>query len=517
MIRSLNIAKIRKKVTKKLAILLFGSIAGLISLKFLVWDRDNYRWLIEDLYYRPPIDTKLTLAPALTDISRDKFRAATITDASRLEPTPVAAIYQPQSVDEIRHLIATAQRTGHKISMSGARHSMGGQIAAPNSLHLDLLKFDRVIYNADTTVTVASGATWQQIQRELGKHGRAVRVMQDSNIFSVGGSLSVNAHGKDPRFGSLIESVVSFKLLNAQGVEINCSRTENPELFRATIGGMGLFGVITNVVLKTEPNSTYKYTVVHKPIEQAIDFMEAQIKRSNLESIEAQVSIDRDNYIKAAQIYYFDKVPTNPQLVDDVSGDNSIWLRKLVYRTSRANNWGRQFRWFMQQQIGSRLDPSQLTRNSAMAAPFRTLQLNDPQTTDVLQEYFIPVAKVPEFIAAYRKMLLTHDMQLLNVTIRKVKPDTEALVSYAHTDMYAFVSYYKIPKAETGTAQMTRFTRQMMDYLQTIDGKFYLAYRGYYSRSQIHQMYPQLKTLFQLKQTYDPTELFSNKWYLVAR
>ncbi len=523
--RSLNIGKIRTRITKKVAILLSISGLGLILLKFLVWDRDNHRWLIEDLYYQTPIDTKLTLSPPFTDISipqsgryaNEKLRPTTITDASKLESTSVAAIFQPQSVAEIRYLIATAQRTGHKISMSGARHSMGGQIAHPDSIHLDMLKFDRIVYNADMTVTVASGATWKQIQLELGKHGRAVRVMQDSNIFSVGGSLSVNAHGKDPRFGSLIESVVSFKLLNAQGSEINCSRTENPELFRTTIGGMGLFGIITTVVLKTEPNSSYQYTVVHKPIEDAIDFMEAQIRRPDLESIEAQVSVDRDNYIKSAQIYYFDKIPTNSQLLDDVSGDNSIWFRKLVYRSSRQSNWGRQFRWFMQQQIGPKLDPQQLTRNSAMAAPFRTLQLNDPQTTDILQEYFVPVAKVPEFLAAYREMLLAHDLQLLNVTIRKVKPDREALVSYATTDMYAFVSYYKIPKDAAGTKQMTKFTRQMMDYLQTIDGKFYLAYRGYYSRSQIHTMYPQLATLFQLKQKYDPTEIFMNKWYLSAR
>jgi decaprenylphospho-beta-D-ribofuranose 2-oxidase len=64
---------------------------------------------------------------------------------------------------------------------------------------------------------------------------------------------------------------------------------------------------------------------------------------------------------------------------------------------------------------------------------------------------------------------------------------------------------------------MTDFTRQMMDYLQTIDGKFYLTDRGYYTRSQIRRMYPQLQTLFQFKQKHDPTELFTNQWYLAVR
>jgi decaprenylphospho-beta-D-ribofuranose 2-oxidase len=507
----------RKKLTKKLLIFLSVSASGLIVLKFLVWDNENNRWLVQDLYYRPPIETKLTLAPAPTDISSNQLRPATITDASKLLPTKVAAVFQPRSVPEIRSLIALAQRSGYKISLSGSRHTMGGQIAYPNSIHLDMLKFDAITYNADTTVTVQSGATWKQIQIELGKRARAVRVMQDSNIFSIGGSLSSNVHGKDPRFGSLIESVVSFQLINAQGEEITCSRSENAELFRATIGGMGLFGVITTVTLKTEPNSTYKYTVVHQPLATAIDFMEAQIQRPDLESIEAQVSVDQDNFLQEAQVYYFDKISTNPQLTDDVTGDNSIWLRKMVYRASRESNWGKQFRWLMQKQVGPQLDPKQISRNSSMAAPFRTLQLNDPETTDVLQEYFVPVAKVPEFLAAYRKMLLAQDMQLLNVTIRKVKPDNEALVSYATTDMYAFVSYYKISRGVAGTEQMTGFTQQMMDYLNSIDGKFYLAYRGYYSRSQIHLMYPQLEILFRLKQRYDPAELFSNNWYLSHR
>ncbi|MGI0490968.1 FAD-binding oxidoreductase [Alkalinema pantanalense CENA528] len=510
----------RKNSLKKRLIVCLAAISGLVILKVCVWDPENNRWLIRDLYYRPPIEAKLTIAPDLEPISTHKqpLQPAWVLDASKLDATLVAGIFQPKSVAEIRDLIAEATRLGQKISMSGARHTMGGQIAFPNALHLDMRHFDRLRYNdRDRTVTVQSGATWKQIQRELGQHGRAVRVMQDSNIFTVGGSLSSNIHGKDPRFGSLIESVVSFKLLNAAGQEVVCSRSQNSELFRSAIGGMGLFGVITEVTLNTDENATYHYTVVHKPLQDMIAFMEAQIQQPDLEMIEAQMAIDQSNFLQEAQIYYFNKIPTDATLQDDVMGENNIWLRKLVYRTSRTSDWGKQFRWFMQKQVGPQLDPQRITRNSAMAAPFRTLELEDPNTTDVLQEYFIPTSQVNAFLTEYKRQLQANKMQLLNVTVRKVKQDDAALVSYATTDMYAFVSYYKINKDESGLAQMTRFTQSLMDYLNTIDAKFYLAYRGYYMRSQIHQMYPNLATLFQLKRQYDPTEVFSNKWYEAFR
>jgi FAD/FMN-containing dehydrogenase len=511
---------IKRKIPLRKMLLLCAIPVGSLAIKLLVWDVENNRWLIQDLYYRPPINAKLTLAPATAPISSSPLRLepAIISDASKLHPTPVAAVFQPRSISEIRQIITEAQRTDRKISISGARHTMGGQIAYPNSLHLDMLKFDKINYHPEgRTITVQSGATWQQIQLELGKHGRAVRVMQDSNIFTIGGSLSSNVHGKDPRFGSLIESVISLKLLNAAGQEIVCSPTQNSTLFQAVIGGMGLFGVITEATLKTDENSSYNYSVVHKPISAMIAFMEKQISRPNLEMIEAQLAVDSSNLLGEAQIYYFDKATTNQKLADDVSGDNNIWLRKLVYRTSRTSDWGKQWRWFMQKQVGTHLDPAQITRNSAMAAPFRTLELNDPDTTDVLQEYFIPTAQVDGFLVEYQKMLRSHNLQLINVTVRKVKTDSTALVSYATTDMYAFVVYYKINKNQTGEEQMTHFTQGMMDYLNKIDGKFYLAYRGYYTKAQIHQMYPQLATLFRLKKQYDPTELFSNRWYTAFR
>lgn len=503
-----------KKLKKAL---LIASVPVLILLgKILIWDSEDRRWLLEDLYYRPEQDAKLTIAPEVNQISQpgQALHPVQLNDASKLEPTQVAGVFEPRTVAELKVLIEQARSSGKKISLSGSRHSMGGQIAYPDSLHLDMRKFDQIHYNPhEQSVTVQSGATWRQIQQALGPQKRAIRVMQDSNLFTVGGSLSSNVHGKDPRFGTLIESVLSFKLLKADGSEVLCSRQQNPELFRSAIGGMGLFGIITEVVLKTTPNSSYAYTVVQKPQAEMIPFMEAQSRRSGLELIEAQMSIDRKNLLAESQVYYFDKIPDDPSLKDDVSTENSIWLRKLIFRLSRNSDQGKQLRWAVQKNLGAQLDPDKIIRNSAMAAPFRMLQLAKADSTDVLQEYFVPTAQATEFLGKFADLVRKHDMQLLNLTVRKMPKDTEALVSYATSDMYAFVCYYRLSTGADGKAQMTGFTREMMDLLLAYQGTFYLTYRGYYTRQQIHKMYPRLAELFKIKLKYDPQELFVNKWY----
>ncbi len=64
--------------------------------------------------------------------------------------------------------------------------------------------------------------------------------MQSQNIFTVGGSISVNVHGRDIRYGSLMDTVKSMRLLQADGSIIEISRTKHPELFSLVNGGYGV-------------------------------------------------------------------------------------------------------------------------------------------------------------------------------------------------------------------------------------------------------------------------------------
>ena len=85
--------------------------------------------------------------------------------------------------------------------MAGVRHSMGGHAFAPAPCVLDMTRFNAHPLDAERRiVTVQSGATWHDIQHQL--HPRfAVKAMQSTDIFTVGGSISVNAHGMDHRAG----------------------------------------------------------------------------------------------------------------------------------------------------------------------------------------------------------------------------------------------------------------------------------------------------------------------------
>ena len=78
--------------------------------------------------------------------------------------------------------------------------------------------------------------------------------MQSSNIFSIGGSISVNAHGRDPRYGPMIETINQMDIMLFDGTVKTISQNKNSNLFQAVIGGYGLFGVILEAEIQLTTN-----------------------------------------------------------------------------------------------------------------------------------------------------------------------------------------------------------------------------------------------------------------------
>ncbi len=97
----------------------------------------------------------------------------------------------------------------------------------------------------------ASGVSLEKILQLVVPLGWFLPVLPGTRFVTVGGAIASDVHGKNHhRDGSFSEFVNSLRLMLASGEVINCSKTENTDIFHATCGGMGLTGVIIDCNLQ---------------------------------------------------------------------------------------------------------------------------------------------------------------------------------------------------------------------------------------------------------------------------
>lgn len=96
-----------------------------------------------------------------------------------------------------------------------------------------------------------SGVLLKEIQDIFIPQGWMLPVTPGTQLISVGGAIANDIHGKNHHVrGNFGHHVLEFKLLRSDLKILTCSRTQNPELFFATLGGVGLTGVILTVKIQ---------------------------------------------------------------------------------------------------------------------------------------------------------------------------------------------------------------------------------------------------------------------------
>ena len=106
-------------------------------------------------------------------------------------------------------------------------------------------------------MTCEAGLLLDDILQTFMPRGWFPPVVPGTRFVTVGGLIAADVHGKnhhhDGTFGAHVESLT---LAAAGGEILECSRTTNPDLLRATIGGMGLTGVILSATFRLKPIET---------------------------------------------------------------------------------------------------------------------------------------------------------------------------------------------------------------------------------------------------------------------
>ncbi len=431
-----------------------------------------------------------------------------IYDVTRLNPVTVSEVIVPTTTGEI--VDAVSQYAG-PISIGGSRHSMGGQTASPGGLQIDMRRFDRILAfdSVHRTITVQTGIRWRQIQERIDSANLSVKIMQSYANFTVGGSLSVNAHGRYVGFGPLVSSVRSMKIVLASGEVVDASRNVRPEIFFGAIGGYGGLGVITEATLDLVENARLKRRHVTMPIGEYRSYFFRQIRDSAAVAFH-NADIYPDDYKTVRAESY---VRTS----DPVSVAERLVPLGQSYSLNRVAIWVVSDWPFGQTLRRTIVDPWRL-RGSQVAwrnyiASSNTDALEPASragATFVLEEYFIPVERFDDFVPPMRSIFRRHHVNVLNVSIRHARPDRETLLSWAPREVFAFVVYYKQNTDTASQREVGIWTRELVEAALRVGGSYYLPYQLHATRSQFLRAYPHAPEFFALKKRLDPTNKFRN-------
>jgi decaprenylphospho-beta-D-ribofuranose 2-oxidase len=449
-------------------------------------------------------------------------------DVARLAPARVAAVDDIRSVEQLQGILLDAKRRRLKVSIAGSRHSQGGQTYTAGGVVLNMRGFNRVlgVDPVARTVTVESGATWDEVQRAIAPRRLALKVMQSSNIFTVGGTLSANAHGRDLDLMQVVDVVARFRLLLADGSIVEVSREQNPELFSLVIGGYGMYGVILDVTLRVTPDELYQQQAISLDYAAFPKYFTQRIKSDRgiaLMLVRPSIDPDPGSFLRELVVVTWRRAGAGSTATDSstmfqLTEEAHVWRDRFFLGLSRRFDWAKSLRWSLQKQVELGAGESRVvSRNNAMRpplAPLELLQYHSSHDTDIIQEYYVPVENFVPFMDRFREILVAGRMNVLSSTVRYVAPNATPVLAYApHREAFAIIQMSNVGLSAEAQAHAQAVTRQLVDAAIQNGGTYYLTYQLYPSAEQLHRAYPNAHRAFERKRFYDPEETFTSQFY----
>lgn len=432
-----------------------------------------------------------------------------VNDVTKLNPIFVNKVIVPISIEEIQKALNLGPSI---VSIGGGRFSMGGQTATENALQIDMRKMNKII-NLDVEhkkITVQAGIRWRDIQDAIDPHNLSVKIMQTYSNFTVGGSLSVNVHGRYIGQGPLIRSVDSIKVVLADGTLINASPTDNTEIFYGAIGGYGGIGVIVQATLKLADNVKVERIVKRMPSSEYSNYFFKQI-RDNPKVIFQNGDIYPPNFTEVNSVSFVET--DKPLTITDrlIPRNQKYKIQPMVIDALSSLPMGTKVR-------SSLVDPylyykpMVVWRNHEASYDVAELEpASRSKTTYVLQEYFVPVKRFNEFVPKMARVFQKYNVDVVNVSIRHALPDSGSLLAWAREEVFAFVVYYRQKTTPSAKYKVAEWTREMISEALSVGGTYYLPYQIHATEDQFHRAYPRFQEYIKLKKKVDPKYRFRNK------
>lgn len=363
------------------------------------------------------------------------------------------------------------------------------------------------------TVRVSAGASLDSLMRQILPHGFFVPVTPGTRFVTVGGAVAADVHGKNHHVeGSFGQHVVELDLLDASGEMRTISPDSDPELFWATVGGMGLTGVLLSA------------TVRLKRVESAYMLVETSRAASLTELVSTmRQSDDQFTY----SVAWIDLLSHGRRLGRSVltRGEHAPWSTLTDYRRGRSSplDLGR----------GPRLSappwvPSGLVNKWSVAAFnemwFRKAPQHRVGELQHLTEFFHPLDGVARWNRLYGpRGLLQYQFVIPEEAEDALGEAVKRIVASGHASFLAVLKRFgpgnagvlSFPMAGwtlaldlPASSDLGRLLHDLDDIVVSARGRVYLAKDARTPPDTLERMYPRLEEFRALRRKIDPSGVF---------
>ncbi len=441
----------------------------------------------------------------------------TVDDSLGLNRTTLQSMPVAYDQGDIAELVGRAKHAA--VSMVGSRHSQGGHTLADEGVAILTEPMNRVSVNYDAfgtpqSVTAEAGATWNILHAVLAPLGYSLRVQQSSPHFTVGGSISVNCHGRDPSQGPLSTCILRMEVLVPGKPQLTV--LPGDDLFKAVVGGYGSAGIILTATLLIVPNlSMHQQAKEISLAEYATKLLDRQERKQWPALHYGWLNFSNGPNALFSTVLSVDCVAVaHKGPIQEISLKEDGWIGIELMRwlweqhaqkpDARALTWAAVSGWFRSQNNDNEGKGKENTRNGWLRQSVAFTAHRSDDKADLLQEYFVPLEKFAEFVGALKKILIKGQVNLLSSTVRVVQPDCDqdgnvlTHLSYAPKKAMACVALdfeCKLQRAKTGALEpipeTTMWIVEAIEAAIGLGGSYYLPYYGFATKGQFTKAYPE--------------------------
>jgi FAD/FMN-containing dehydrogenase len=446
---------------------------------------------------------------------------------SQLNFTRVDKVLEPQSVEEVQRIIRSAKKERDVISVAGGRHAMGGQQFGTDTLLIDIRKMNRVLHldREHGILEVEGGIEWPSlidrylaVQKKDQQPWGIAQKQTGADRLTISGTISANAHGRGLQMKPFISDVESFVLVDASGAVRNCSRTENPELFKLAHGGYGLFGIITSARLRLVPRQKVERVVEIRMVEELMSNFEQRIADGFLYG-DFQFSIDgdSDDFLRRGVFSCYRPVPIDTPISEAEKRLSEQDWKQLLYLAHRDKkkafdryseyylSTNGQVYWSDTHQLSIYPDNYHREIDQKQRVQF--------PATELIGEIDVPRATLKDFFDEAREDFRKNNVELIYGTVRLIEQDDESFLPWAKQPYACTVFNPHTVHTPDGVRKSRDGFRRLIDMAARRGGSFYLTYHRDATRTQIENCYPQFAEFMRMKRKYDPEDRFQSDWY----